>query len=103
MEEFYKIIYLILLNLLLNLILEYLMMEYYQYLFIYILLFYIQINNKKNLHSMRISSLDTIFYKKNKREYNDVIHEFIEVKTSSHAIPRLHVDDVSIFVDLQLS
>jgi hypothetical protein len=34
MEEFYKIIDLILLNLLLNLILEYLMMEYYQYLFI---------------------------------------------------------------------
>jgi hypothetical protein len=34
MEEFYKIIDLILLNLLLNLILEYLMMEYYRYLFI---------------------------------------------------------------------
>ncbi len=50
---------------------------------------------------MRISSLDIIFYKKNNRESNDVIHVFTQVKTSSHAISAFDVDDVSIFVDLK--
>jgi hypothetical protein len=54
MEEFYKIIYLILLNLLLNLILEHLMIEYYQYLFIYIYKrsFLIKINKIKLTSSL---------------------------------------------------